>query len=58
MTTRPMGRNGPAVAALGLGCMSLSGAYGDADAAAQTHIAELGGDQHLAASALDGLRHQ
>lgn len=28
---RPLGRSGAAISALGLGCMSLSGVYGEAD---------------------------
>src|SRR5262245_27632070 len=31
MLTRQLGRNGPAVSALGLGCMAFSGGYGPAD---------------------------
>ncbi|GAA3608700.1 aldo/keto reductase [Kineosporia mesophila] len=31
MRTRTLGKNGPAVSAIGLGGMSMSGAYGDAD---------------------------
>ena len=31
ITRRPMGKGGPMVSAIGLGCMSLSGAYGDTD---------------------------
>ncbi|WP_270938651.1 aldo/keto reductase [Falsiroseomonas oryzae] len=31
LAPRPLGRGGPAVSAIGLGCMSLSGVYGDAD---------------------------
>ena len=33
MQTRPLGKNGPTLSALGLGCMALSGAYGAADRA-------------------------
>ena len=31
MRTRPLGRNGPPVSELGLGCMGMSGGYGPAD---------------------------
>lgn len=31
MRTRPLGRNGPLVSELGLGCMGMSGGYGPAD---------------------------
>src|SRR5258708_37555814 len=31
---RPVGKNGPEVTAIGLGCMSLSGVYGPSDDAA------------------------
>jgi aryl-alcohol dehydrogenase-like predicted oxidoreductase len=33
MTTRPLGREGPAVSALALGCMGMSGMYGPSDEA-------------------------
>jgi aryl-alcohol dehydrogenase-like predicted oxidoreductase len=42
MQTRTLGRNGPAVSALGLGCMGFSGGYGpvdDAESIATVHAA-------------------
>ena len=31
MNTRKLGKNGPSVSSLGLGCMGMSGMYGPAD---------------------------
>jgi aryl-alcohol dehydrogenase-like predicted oxidoreductase len=60
MPTRPLGRGGPAISALGLGCMSLSGTYGDADDAtsiALVHAALERGVTHLDSSDIYGAGH-
>jgi len=38
MQTRNLGKNGPAVSGLGLGCMGMSFAYGPADEAESLHV--------------------
>src|SRR4051812_30358814 len=38
MEMRQLGKNGPHVSALGLGCMSLSGVYGESDDAAAIRL--------------------
>jgi aryl-alcohol dehydrogenase-like predicted oxidoreductase len=58
--TRPLGRGGPPVSAIGLGCMSLSGVYGDADDAtseALIHRALDRGVNHLDSSDMYGWGH-
>jgi aryl-alcohol dehydrogenase-like predicted oxidoreductase len=50
MQTRTLGRNGPAISALGLGCMGFSGGYGavdDADSIATIHAALEAGITYL-----------
>jgi aryl-alcohol dehydrogenase-like predicted oxidoreductase len=57
---RPLGRGGPPVSAIGLGCMSLSGVYGDADDAASEaliHRALDLGANHLDSSDMYGWGH-
>jgi aryl-alcohol dehydrogenase-like predicted oxidoreductase len=57
---RRLGRHGPPVSALGLGCMSLSGVYGDADDAASIaliHAAIERGATHLDSSDMYGWGH-
>jgi aryl-alcohol dehydrogenase-like predicted oxidoreductase len=57
---RPLGRGGPPVSAIGLGCMSLSGVYGDAEDAASEklvqHALDLGVN-HLDSSDMYGWGH-
>ncbi len=60
VTTRHLGRNGPTVAAVGLGCMSLSGVYGAADDAASEDLirhAIDSGVNHLDSSDMYGWGH-
>jgi aryl-alcohol dehydrogenase-like predicted oxidoreductase len=60
IATRPLGRGGPPVSAIGLGCMSLSGVYGDADDAtseALIHRALDLGVNHLDSSDMYGWGH-
>ncbi len=60
VTYRQLGRNGPEVAAVGLGCMSLSGIYGAADDAqseALIHHALDHGINHLDSSDMYGWGH-
>ncbi len=64
MTTKPitrhLGAGGPPVSAIGLGCMSLSGVYGDADDAASIaliHHAIARGATHLDSSDMYGWGH-
>ncbi|WP_237214380.1 aldo/keto reductase [Falsiroseomonas oryziterrae] len=57
---RRLGANGPMVPAIGLGCMSLSGVYGDADDAASValiHHAIACGANHLDSSDMYGWGH-
>jgi aryl-alcohol dehydrogenase-like predicted oxidoreductase len=57
---RTLGRNGPLVSAIGLGCMGLSGVYGDADDAASEaliHRALDAGVNHLDSSDMYGWGH-
>ncbi|TQF76453.1 aldo/keto reductase [Elioraea sp. Yellowstone] len=59
-SARPLGRGGPRVCPIGLGCMSLSGVYGDADDAASEALireaVELG-VTHLDSSDMYGWGH-
>lgn len=57
---RPLGRSGAGISALGLGCMSLSGAYGEADdeaSIALVHAAIEMGVTHLDSSDMYGWGH-
>jgi aryl-alcohol dehydrogenase-like predicted oxidoreductase len=57
---RPLGRGGPLVSAIGLGCMSLSGVYGDADDAASERLVQQALDRgvnHLDSSDMYGWGH-
>lgn len=57
---RPLGRSGARISAIGLGCMSLSGAYGDADDEASIrliHEAIEMGVTHLDSSDMYGWGH-
>ncbi len=57
---RPMGRGGPMVSAIGLGCMSLSGVYGDADDAESVRLIQRAleiGINHLDSSDMYGWGH-
>ena len=57
---RQLGRNGPSVSAVGLGCMPLSGTYGEADDAqsiALIHHAIDVGINHLDSSDMYGWGH-
>jgi aryl-alcohol dehydrogenase-like predicted oxidoreductase len=59
-TMRSLGQAGPAIAPIGLGCMSLSGVYGDADDAASialVHAAIERGATHLDSSDMYGWGH-
>jgi aryl-alcohol dehydrogenase-like predicted oxidoreductase len=57
---RPLGANGPLVSRIGLGCMSLSGVYGDAEDAASEalirHVLDQGAN-HLDSSDMYGWGH-
>jgi aryl-alcohol dehydrogenase-like predicted oxidoreductase len=60
MTQRRLGAHGPMIPAIGLGCMSLSGVYGDADDAASIaliHHAIAIGANHLDSSDMYGWGH-
>jgi len=60
LTQRRLGTNGPLVPAIGLGCMSLSGVYGDADDAASValiHHAIAIGANHLDSADMYGWGH-
>jgi aryl-alcohol dehydrogenase-like predicted oxidoreductase len=60
ITKRALGRGGPMVSAVGLGCMSLSGVYGDADDAESVkliHHALDRGVNHLDSSDMYGWGH-
>ena len=55
---RVLGRDGPSVSAIGLGCMSLSGIYGAADDAVSEDLIRYAIDQgvdHLDSSDMYGL---
>ena len=57
---RALGRGGLSVSAIGLGCMSLSGIYGDADDAASEELIRYAIDQgvdHLDSSDMYGWGH-
>jgi aryl-alcohol dehydrogenase-like predicted oxidoreductase len=57
---RPLGRSGATISAIGLGCMSLSGAYGEADDGASIaliHAAIAMGVTHLDSSDMYGWGH-
>ena len=57
---RQLGTGGPSVAAIGLGCMSLSGIYGAADDAASEELIRYAIDQgvdHLDSSDMYGWGH-
>ncbi|GAG35368.1 unnamed protein product, partial [marine sediment metagenome] len=57
---RQLGRNGPSVSAIGLGCMSLSGTYGKADDAQSTSLIQVAidmGVNHLDSSDMYGWGH-
>lgn len=57
---RTLGRNGPSVSAIGLGCMSLSGVYGAADDSASEDLIRYAIDQgvdHLDSSDMYGWGH-
>ncbi len=60
ITHRQLGRNGPNVAAVGLGCMSLSGVYGTADDAQSVALIQHAidnGINHLDSSDMYGWGH-
>ena len=42
MQMRHLGRNGPLVSAVGLGCMGMSGGYGAADAVSGLFVTHIG----------------
>lgn len=59
-SARPLGRDGPAICPIGLGCMSLSGVYGDADDAASEALIRAAielGVTHLDSSDMYGWGH-
>lgn len=59
-SARPLGRGGPMVCPIGLGCMSLSGVYGDADDAASEALIRAAvemGVTHLDSSDMYGWGH-
>lgn len=59
-SARPLGRGGPMVCPIGLGCMSLSGVYGDADDAASEGLIRAAvemGVTHLDSSDMYGWGH-
>jgi aryl-alcohol dehydrogenase-like predicted oxidoreductase len=60
MQTRQLGRNGPAVSALGLGCMGMSGGYGaadDAESIATVHAALDAGITYIDTGDFYGMGH-